>query len=163
MNQQTHRVKIGNFEGKLCTLDLTEEYNSRRCKDALHILPVLHTPQTIEPQTILNMLYRLFSTHRPGLTEQTFMNLIGHCETCGLVATWRKLVLHEEQCGGNRMTQLTAQDVRRLDDGEFIKLLYQLDNSGPGLTPAVFRQMFARCPCGMVVATRKFNLHECRE
>lgn len=144
-------------------MHFTEEYNSRRCKDALPLLPVLHTPQTIEPQTISNMLYRLFSTHRPGLTEQMFANLIGHCEICGLVATRRKLGWHEEWCAGTTMTKLTAQDVRRLDNGEFVKLLYQLDNSGPGLTPAVFRQMFARCPCGMVVATRKFNLHECKE
>lgn len=111
------------------------------------------------------MLYRLFSTHRPGLTDLEFANLIGYCETCGLVATRRKLGLHEEHCGGNGnvMTNVVAEDVRRLDNGEFIKLLYQLDNGGPGLTAAVLTHMLARCSCGLVVATRKFNIHECRE
>lgn len=111
------------------------------------------------------MLYRLFSIHRPGLTEQEFAMLIGYCDTCGLVATRRKLSFHEEECKrGNRymMTELAADDARRLDDKEFVTLLYQLDNSGPGLTPAVVREMFARCTCGMVAATRRFALHECR-
>lgn len=111
------------------------------------------------------MVYRLVSTHRPGLTELEFANLVGHCEICGLVATRRKLGLHEEYCGGNEnvMTKVAPEDVRRLDNGEFIKLLYQLDNSGPGLTPAVLTHMLARCGCGLVVATRKFNIHECKE
>lgn len=104
--------------------------------------------------------------HRPGLTEQEFGMLIGYCDPCGLVATRRKLSFHEDQCiRGNRylMTELTADDIRRLDNKEFVTLLYQLDNSGPGLTPAVVREMFARCTCSMVVAVRRFALHECQK
>lgn len=99
------------------------------------------------------------------MTELEFANLIGYCGICGLVATRRKLGLHEAHCGGreNMMTKVTADDVRRLDNGEFMKLLYQLDNGGPGLTSAVLTQILARCGCGLVVATRKFNIHECRE
>lgn len=159
---EARRVKMGGYEGEQSACYLSK--NLTHCiQDALRFLHVLHAPQTKEPPTVSNVLYRLISSHRPGLTWQEFANVIGHCEKCGLVATRRKLSVHEEQCGDRYvMTKLTADDVRCLDDGKFLTLLYQLDNGGPGLTPAVFTQMFSRCCCGMVVATRKFNLHECK-
>ena len=57
----------------------------------------------------------------------------------------------------------TFQAPPRLSPTPFDRLM-ELDCwSRPGLTDAQFRDLFAKCTCGLVMTRRSFNNHECLE
>lgn len=104
------------------------------------------------------MIYRLHAAHRPGLTFEEFRDTFACCD-CGLVSTRRKHALHE--C--NRIERLAHKEVvTGVSDAEVLTLLFRLDMNGRDMMLEVFEQIMAKCPCGMVMTRKRFDVHECR-
>lgn len=103
------------------------------------------------------MIYRLHSAHRPGLTHEEFHTTFVCCEVCEIVSTRRKYEHH--QCANER--RVVREDIPTTSDTEVLNLLYRLDMTGPELTLDAFKQIMARCSCGLVTTKLRFPIHEC--
>lgn len=106
------------------------------------------------------MIYRLHSAHRPGLTYEEFRTTFVCCEHCEIVSTRRKYEHH--QCGNIVRSVVRQEDIpTTTSDTKVLNLLYRLDMTGPEVTLETFKQIMARCPCGLVMTKLRFPIHEC--
>lgn len=125
----------------------------------LEAIPLFPPPPTAPNLPSLgSMIYRMHSAHRPGLIYEEFCNAFVSCE-CGIVSTRRKHEHH--RCGNVERSVIGKEGVPTTSDTEVLNLLYRLDMTGPELTLEVFKQIMARCPCGLVMTKLRFQVHEC--
>lgn len=128
----------------------------RTMQDPLGYIPLIRPPAPKAP-TPGSLIYRLHSAHRPGLTHDEFRNTFVYCQ-CGLVSTRRKHDLHDCKIVRHSVNQV---DLSGVGDEEVLTMLLRLDMYGYDLTMDMFQQLMAKCPCGMVMTKKRWDVHEC--
>jgi hypothetical protein len=146
------------------------------CSDLPLPLPVVFTyPRPVRrPENTTDLLFRLDAIEYAGLTDAELKALFSRCP-CGLTMTRRAYRRHSCSDIPASRTRTTVVDLTSDDSDvdEALRLsrdsqesevarLFRLDAmEGAGLTDAEFRELFARCPCGLTMTHRSYRFHVC--